>query len=75
MAVIIKGFNFPRNDDGSIYKRGYDFHEVSIVMTLFVDLKTGEMYAEAWDPAGHHLGQKRFIIEEIPEPERRKDYA
>lgn len=68
MAVIIKGFNFPRNDDGSIYKRGCEF-DASIVMTLFADLKTGEMYADAWDPDGHRLEQERFIVEEIPEPE------
>ena len=74
MAVIIKGFNFPRNEDGSLYKKNWEF-DVAIVMTLFADRKTGEMYADAWDPEGNGLEQKRFIIEEIPEPERRKDYA
>lgn len=73
MAVIIKGFNFPRNKDGSLYKKNWEF-DVAIVMTLFADRKTGEMYADVWDPDGCGLEQKRFIIEEIPEPERRMNH-
>lgn len=45
--LIIKNFQYPRNDDGTFVKEHYGL-ESSFVITIFADDKTGKITVRPW---------------------------
>ena len=55
--LIIKNFQYPRNDDGTFVKEHYGL-ESSFVVTIFADDKTGIITVRPWSAGRHGLKEE-----------------
>ena len=60
--LIIKDFQYPRNDDGTFVKAHYGL-ESSFVVTLFADDKTGKITVRPWSAGLHGLKEEYEAVE------------
>lgn len=69
MSILIKGFNLPKNEDGTYFIPGDEKKGVEIgavVMTLMIDQQTQELRMSLWNKDKYHLKESYPCIEIEP---------